>query len=125
MRFAVISGLWYGSEITPGAEADRAGAFGGDGDEQLRRADHLPAGGMVLADPGLVEAEPVEPLHQLEIAVHAGGGVLVHRMERRQEDAVAELDWVMTGLGNEQPALCAACCATSRWTSSAAPLPSS
>ena len=47
---------------------------------------------MMLADPGLMKAEPVEPLHQLEVAVHAGGGVLVHRMERRQEDAVAELD---------------------------------
>src|SRR5215813_10887083 len=47
---------------------------------------------MVLADPRLVEAEPVEPLHQLQVAVHAGRGVLVHRMERRQENAVTEVD---------------------------------
>ena len=53
---------------------------------------------MVLADPRLVEAEPVEPLHQLQVAVHAGRGVFVHRMERRQEDAVTELD-----LGHGRP----------------------
>src|ERR1700731_4715531 len=46
----------------------------------------------MLADPGFVEAEPVQPLHQFEIAIHAGGGVLVHRMERRQKDTVAKLD---------------------------------
>ena len=80
------------------AKTDRAGAFGGNGDEQLGRADQLPAGGMVLADPGLVEAKPVQPLHQLEIAVHAGGGILVHRMEWRQENAVSELDW-----GHDRP----------------------
>ena len=80
------------------AETDRAGAFGGNGDEQLRRADELPAGGMVLADPGLVEAKPVQPLHELEIAVHARGGILVHGMEWRQENAVSELDW-----GHDRP----------------------
>jgi hypothetical protein len=31
-------------------------------------------------------------LHEFEIAVHAGGWVLVHWVEGRQEDAVAELD---------------------------------
>ena len=56
----------------------------------------------MLADPGLVEAEPVEPLHQLEVAVDAGGGVLVHRVERRQEDAVAELDHGMAASGTER-----------------------
>ena len=93
MRFAVISGLWYGSEITPvpkRIERVRSAATAMNSSGELIS---LPAGGMVLADPGLVEAEPVQPLHELEIAVHAGGGILVHRMERRQEDAVAELDW--------------------------------
>jgi hypothetical protein len=49
---------------------------------------------MVFAYPRFVKAEPVEPLHQLEVAIHAGGRILVHRMERRQEDAVAERDHV-------------------------------
>src|SRR5690606_13877741 len=73
-----------------GAEAQRARALCRDGDEQLGRADDLPAGGMMLADPGLVKAEAIEPLHQLEIPVERRGGVLVHRMERRQEDAVSQ-----------------------------------
>jgi hypothetical protein len=49
---------------------------------------------MVFANPRLVKAEPVEPLHQLEVTIHAGGRVLVHWMKRRQEDAVAKRDHV-------------------------------
>ena len=45
---------------------------------------------MVLADPRLVKAEAVEPDHQFEVAVEAGRRVLLHRVERRQENAVAE-----------------------------------
>ena len=45
---------------------------------------------MVLADPRLVETQTVEPPHQLQIALDAGGGVFVHGMEGRQEGAVAE-----------------------------------
>ncbi len=75
-----------------GAEADVPGALGGECDEDLGRADDLVAGGMVLADPGLVEAEPVEPLHQLQIALQALGRVLLVRMERRQKDPVAQID---------------------------------
>ena len=75
-----------------GAEADRPRALGGDRDEQFGRADRLPAGGMVLADPRFVEAQPVEPGHQLQVALEALRGVFLHRMERRQEDAVAELE---------------------------------
>src|SRR4029077_7319987 len=86
---------------------DGARALRGNGNEQLRRADQLPSGGVVLADPRLVEAQPVKPLHKLEIAVHAGGGVLVHRMKRRQENAVAELDH--GGPSQLNGALCAAC----------------
>ena len=48
-------------------------------------------GGVVLADPGLVEAELVEPLHQFEVAFEALGRVLLVRMERRQKDPVAEI----------------------------------
>ena len=45
---------------------------------------------MVLADPGFVETEPIEPLHQLQIPVQAGGGVLVHWVKWRQEGPVAQ-----------------------------------
>jgi len=47
---------------------------------------------MVLADPGFVKAELVEPHHQLEVALKALGGVLLVRMERRQKNPVAEID---------------------------------
>ena len=47
-----------------GAQPDVLGALGRGGDDHFRRGDHFPAGGMVLADPGLVVAELVEPLDQ-------------------------------------------------------------
>ena len=52
----------------------------------------LEPGRMVLTDPRLVKAELVEPRHQLEVALEALGRVLLVRMERRQKDAVAEID---------------------------------
>jgi hypothetical protein len=71
-----------------------------NGDEDLGRADGLETGGVVLADPRLVKAEPVEPHHQLEVAVEAGRRVLFNRMERRQKDPVSESD-----LGHQSLAL--------------------
>src|SRR6266478_9723286 len=41
---------------------------------------------MVLADPGLGVIVHVQPLHQLEVALHAQERVFVVRVERRQED---------------------------------------
>src|SRR5207249_5580692 len=72
--------------------------LGDDRDENFRRADDLEPGGMVLADPGLVKAEPVEPHRQFEIAVEAGRRVLLHRMERRQKDPVPKGDLGHQGL---------------------------
>jgi len=83
-----------------------AGALGGEGDEDLGRADDLEPGRVVLADPRLVKAELIEPHHQLEVALEALGRVLLVRMERRQKDPVAESgqrhkgprsDWRRTG----------------------------
>ena len=51
-------------------------ALGGRGYEEFRRGDGLPSGAVVLPDPGLVEAQVVEPLQQLEVAFEAQGGVL-------------------------------------------------
>ena len=59
-----------------GAELDVAGPLGGGGDEDLRRGDDLGAGRVVLADPRLVEAEPVEVLDQLEVALERQRRVL-------------------------------------------------
>ena len=70
-----------------GAELDRARPLRGGRDEDLGRRDRLAAGRVVLADPGLVEPEPVEVLDELEVAVEQQRRVLTGRMERGHEDA--------------------------------------
>ena len=60
------------------------------GDEHLRGGDDLVAGRVVLADPGLVEAQRVEVLEQVEVSLEGEGGVLSDRVERGQEDAEAQ-----------------------------------
>jgi hypothetical protein len=57
------------------------------GDEDLRGGDDLVAGGMMLAEPGLVEPELIEVLDQLQVALEGQGRVLAHGVERGQEDA--------------------------------------
>jgi hypothetical protein len=52
---------------------------------------------MMLANPGFVETEAIEPLHQLQVPVHAGGGILIHWMKRGQEGPMAQLDAGHTG----------------------------
>src|SRR5690349_8887576 len=47
---------------------------------------------MMLADPCLVEPEPIEPLDQFEVALEALGRVFLVRMKRRQKDAVSQID---------------------------------
>ena len=76
--------------VDAGAELDVLGALGGGGDEHLGRGDRLEAAGVVLADPRLVEAEAVEVLDQLEVALHAERRVLPDRVHRRQEDPEAQ-----------------------------------
>ena len=81
-----------GQRHDPGAEADVAGALRRGGDEHLRAGDQLEPAGMVLADPGLVVVEPVEMLEQFEVALDRQGRVLVVIVERRQEDAAAQIE---------------------------------
>ena len=92
-------GVVVGQRDDAGAEPDMPGALGGGGDEQFRTGDDLEAAGMVLADPDFVVVEPVEMLDQLHIPVETGGRVLVHRVERGEEDSEAE----RRGHGNSGP----------------------
>jgi hypothetical protein len=69
-----------------GAQLDVAGALGGRRDEDLRRGDDLAAGRVVLTDPGLVVAELVEVLDQVEISLQRPRRVLSGRVERGHED---------------------------------------
>ena len=70
-----------------GAQLDAVGALGGGSDEHLGRRDDLPAGAVVLADPGFVETQLVEPLDQFEIAFHGQRGVFANAVERTEKDA--------------------------------------
>ena len=61
------------------AQLDVAGALGGSGDEDLRRGDDLAAGRVVLADPRLVVAQPVEVLDEIQVLLEQQGRVLARR----------------------------------------------
>src|SRR4051794_13968033 len=87
-----------GQRHDAGAEPDMAGALGGEGDEDLGRRDDLITGRMVLADPGLLEAELVEVDDQVEITFKALGRILLIGMEGRQEDPVPKVDLAHRGL---------------------------
>ena len=58
---------------------------GGRSQEHLRRGDHLPAGGMMLAAPELVIAEAIQLLDQVEIAPELEHRMLPDRMMRGKE----------------------------------------
>ncbi len=78
-----------GERDDAGAEPDAPRALGRGGHEQFRRGDDLVTGRMMLADPGLFIAEPVEPFHQLQVAPDGQGRVLLDRMERCEEHTMA------------------------------------
>ena len=58
-----------GQRDNAGAELDARSAFSGGGEEQFRRSDHLPAGGVVLAAPKLVEPKTLQVLHKRQVAL--------------------------------------------------------
>ncbi len=91
-------GVVIGQRDHAGAELDALGALGRGGDEEFGAGDDLEAGRMVLADPGLVIAEPIEHLDQLEVAMQGLGGVAIQRMERGHEDAVAHRKFGLGGV---------------------------
>ena len=66
------------------------GALRGGRDEDLGAGDDLVARRVVLADPRLVEAERVEVLEQVEVALEGEGRVLPDGVERGEEDAEAQ-----------------------------------
>ena len=70
-----------------GTQLDSPGALGGRGDEDLGAGDDLAAGGVMLADPGLVVAELVEVHDQFQIALQRERWVLTGRVERCHEDS--------------------------------------
>ena len=89
-----------GQRDDPGAEADVAGALGRGGDEHLGTGDQLEPARMVLADPGFVIVQPVEMLQQLHVTMEGEGGVLLHAVERCEEDAAAQIIGHVAGSRN-------------------------
>ena len=80
------------------AKADVARALDGGADEHFRGRDGLPAGGMMLADPGLVVAQLVDPPDQLHVARHAERRVLADPVEGCEKDAEAHAAHVSSEL---------------------------
>src|SRR5436190_20363386 len=76
-----------GERRDAGSQSDLLRPFRGRRDEHLRRGDDLATGRMVLADPRLVVAEPVQSLDQFQVALEGERWVLVGLVERGQEDA--------------------------------------
>ena len=70
-----------------GAQLDAVGALRRRGDEHLRRGDNLPAGAVVLADPGFVKPQLVQPFDEFKIALHSQRGVFANAVERAEEYA--------------------------------------
>src|SRR6185437_4760234 len=88
-------GMVIGQRKHAGAEHDALGARRRAGDEEVGRAIELEAAGMMLADPRLGEAEILEILDQLEIALHQERRVFVGRVKGRQENAGPQIPgWV-------------------------------
>ena len=83
-------GLVVGQGGDARAQPDVRGALRRGGDEHLGRRDDLEAGRVVFAEPGLVEAQAVQVLDQLQVALERQRRVLPDRVERGQEDAEPE-----------------------------------
>jgi hypothetical protein len=80
-------GVVVGERHDAGAELDVLGALGRGGDEDLGAADQLVATRVVLAEPRLVEAEPVELGDALEVVLERERRGQGDRGERRGEHA--------------------------------------
>ena len=98
-----IEGVVIGQRDHPGAQPDAVGALAGRGQEHLRRGDHLPAGGVVLAAPEFVEAQPVQVFGEGQVAAQLQHRMLADRVVGREKGAElkarhAENSWRRDGL---------------------------
>ena len=84
-----VEGMVVGQRDHAGAEPDALGALAGGRQEHLGRGDRLPAAGVVLAAPELVEPEPVQMLDEIEVAAELQHRVLADGMMRGEKGAKA------------------------------------
>ena len=105
MRWASISGLWFGRHETPVPSFIRRVIAERLGDEEVGARDVLPLRGDVLADPRLLVAELVEEDELLEVVGHRPAGIGARRVERHREVADAHRGLpVVTRAGSGRPA---------------------
>ena len=90
MRWATLNGWWYGSETTPVPRRMLRVTWPAAARNISGRGDHLPAARVVLAEPELVEAEPVEVRGEVEVALELQGRALAERVVRGEEGAELE-----------------------------------
>src|SRR6185369_89338 len=74
--------VMIGNRDDAGAEPDAVGALRGGDQEHFRRADRLPASGMMLTDPKLVVVQLVYPGREFEVALELQGRVFANGMVR-------------------------------------------
>ena len=83
-----LGGMVVGHEEPAGADAHRLGLQERLGHEQVGRGVRLPRRGVVLADPGLAEAQLVRPAQRLQIPLVTVEETALGRMRRHREQAV-------------------------------------
>src|SRR5947209_14109282 len=69
-----------------GPQPDVLGSLGGGGDEHLRAGDQLITTRVVFAEPGFVEAEPIQRYDTVQIVFECHRGRLASRVKRRDEN---------------------------------------
>ena len=74
MRSATMNGWCSGRSMTPEPSMMSRGALRRRGDHDLGRGEDFDGAAVVLADPGLVEVDAVEELHELEVLVEQSVG---------------------------------------------------
>ena len=75
-------GMVVGQADHARAQAQVASALGGGGHKHFGGGDGFPAGAVVLANPGFIVAQMVQPLEQLQIPFQGEGGVFADPVER-------------------------------------------
>ena len=84
-----VEGMMVGQRDHAGAEPDALGALAGGRQEHLRRGDRLPAARVVLAAPEFVVAEPIQVLHEIQVAPELQHRMLADGMMRGEKGAKA------------------------------------
>ena len=80
-----FGGMMIGQQEAAGAETDVLGLQKRLREQQVRRRMRLPGRGVMLADPGLLVAEFIEPAEHLEVPVVALLQPALRRMRRHRE----------------------------------------